>query len=153
MRRLSSLLITLLIFSASACSAAQGNITLRLDDVEGIEGLTVESAMIPLPMTQELWEQAVPRTNFPEITDDPFSGTQPYENEDEGVTEFESGTHRLIIEVYESNGPMYFGCEMLIEVDEAEDLEVTIASLPTYTGDGMHWTQYSQLQYPKCPPG
>jgi hypothetical protein len=41
---------------------------------------------------------------------------------------------------------------MPIEVVEGESLTVTVSSLPTYTGDGWHWTPPGrQLRHPDCP--
>ena len=46
---------------------------------------------------------------------------------------------------------MHYGCEMPIKVADDQPLVVTISSLPPYTGSGIHWTPYDQLEYPDCP--
>ena len=48
-------------------------------------------------------------------------------------------------------GPMYDGCEQLVEVEEGEDVEITISALPLYTGGGLAYTPWTEIVLSRMP--
>lgn len=146
--------------SALSVDQAEGTtITVSLDAVEGLGGHVVSAWVLPLEPNDD--KDAIGGTFFGTITDDPFSDSRKIQPQNEDrpseVTLGESsivepGTYRFIIEGYVPSGPMHYGCEMPIDVDGREPLVIPISSLPTYTGEGWHWTPPGrEFRYPDCP--
>lgn len=142
----------------SASHPGGTTITVALDAIEGLPGHVVSAWVLPVELNED--KDAIGGTFFSNITDDPFSDSKKIQPQDEDryfdVTPGESqtvepGTYRFIIEAYVPSGPMHYGCEMPIAVDEGEPLVLTLSSLPTYTGGGWHWTSPEELRYPDCP--
>ena len=74
----------------------------------------------------------------------------------DGVAGFAPGRYRLVIEaalVPEPVDVARYGCEIPIEVEAGEPLEVTITDLPDFAGGGDRWTPGPDGRYPACPGG
>jgi hypothetical protein len=131
----------------------RSTVTVSLDGLDGFAGLDVYAWVVPNDPSDE-W-QRLGWTSFWFIGIDPYSASQVMQRPDGfdlgEVATFEPGTYRFIIEAYYPWGNMYYGCEMPIQVVEGEPLDVALSSIPTYTGDGIHWTPPGELEYPDCP--
>lgn len=134
-----------------------GTVTVSLDGLEGFERLAVDAWVVPLEPTEE-W-QRLGGTSFWPINQDPVfasevihpQGESYFDFVDGEAATFEPGTYRFIIEAYVPSGNMRYGCEMPIQVVEGEPFVVVLSSIPTYSGDGIHWTPLDELEYPDCP--
>lgn len=145
----------LLALVSSACSSGPSNAMLTFDKVEGLQGLNATGFLAPQATTQEALEGpsgiVFPLASFDSIEGDPFSASAVFEDEDGSEAEIEAGTYRFFVEVYQSAGPMYYGCEQTIEIEEGKDVEITISTLPVFTGGTFRYTPWSEVAYPECP--
>lgn len=155
MRHLIITLSLLLAIAGSACSSGPSNAMLTFDEVEDLQGLNVQGWLAPETTTEEALEgpsgTELPHASFDLIENDPFSASAVFEYRDGSKAEFNAGTYRFFVEVYGSGGPMYYGCEQTIEIGEGDDIEITISTLPVYTGDTWWYMPWSEVAYPECP--
>jgi hypothetical protein len=134
----------------------RGTVTVVFGGLAGLEGLAVDVLVVPSLEDESDELEVLGGITFGVIGEDPFSTSEvihpgwwdpiPWD-----TLIFEPGVYRFIIEAYVPSGDMHYGCEMPIEVADDQPLVVTISSLPPYTGSGIHWTPYDQLEYPDCP--
>lgn len=134
-----------------------GTITVFLDRLEGLPDLAVDAWVLPVEPTDQ--GDAFGGARLGIVHSDSFSasdsihprrGDMYFDVDEDRVVTFDPGDYRFVIEAYVPSGRMHFGCERRIEVVEGQPLVVTITSLPSYSGDGFHWTATDELRYPDC---
>ncbi len=142
----------------SATALGPQTITVSLDGLVGFEGLGIDAWVLPLDAAKP--EDAFGGVRIGPADSDPFSMSDVihpqrddryWDVKADQVVTFDPGTYRFTIEAYVPSGAMHFGCEKLVRVVEGEPLVVMITSLPSYSGDGFHWTSPDELRYPNCP--
>lgn len=129
-------------------------ITLSLEGVVGVGGLTFDAWVVPLVGNESV---VLGEAHFQNLGDDPYavSGVirpEPLGRPDEAV-KFPPGEYRFIIEAYVPSGEMRYGCERQIVTQTGYAFDtLVLTSIPEYTGNSLSWTtDYDTLAYPHCP--
>jgi hypothetical protein len=133
-------------------------ITVSLEGLEGYVGLAVQASVLPLVASEPV---ILGEAHFEHVVDDPFTDSAVLRSQESDAfgnfagydtAVFLPGEYRFVIEAWVPSGPMRYGCERQIvtQADRSTDV-IVLTSIPEYTGDGLHWTPYTELAYPHCP--